>query len=159
MSKGRKAATKKARTKKDAAAGARTYDPGEPDRETTIKQNWAAAGGEQMEDELENYHSTGPVMTAGDLDAGWQAAESIGDETPGGHMTTPDQDIVDNIGRAVGVERQDNQELRASEEILSERDRHRWELDRRSADDVSPDNTTPDVLSADDTRIVTTDEA
>ena len=52
----------------------------------------------------------------------------------GGHAPTPDQDIVDEIGRAAGIELQDNQELQTHEEILAKRDRHRWELDRRSAD-------------------------
>ena len=36
-----------------------------------------------------------------------------GDEAPGGDNPTPDQDIVDDIGKALGVEYQDNEELRA----------------------------------------------
>jgi hypothetical protein len=35
------------------------------------------------------------------------------------------------------MEFQDNQELRSPAEILDKRDRKRWELDRRSADDAS----------------------
>ena len=59
---------------------------------------------------------------------------SPGDEAPGGDNPTPDQDIVDDIGRALGVQYQDNEELRASDKVAA-RDRHRWELDPASAED------------------------
>jgi len=58
----------------------------------------------------------------------------VGDEAPGGDNPTPDQDIVDEIGRAVGVEYQDNEELKGEKKI-SQRDKHRWELDPASSDD------------------------
>ena len=38
------------------------------------------------------------------------------------------------IGRSLGVEYDDDEELQGGEEI-KERDRHRWELDPASADD------------------------
>ena len=38
---------------------------------------------------------------------------SAGDEAPGGDNPTPDQDIVDDIGKALGVEYQDNEELQS----------------------------------------------
>ncbi len=57
-----------------------------------------------------------------------------GDEAPGGDNSTPDQDIVDDIGRALGVEYQDNEELRASDKV-ADRDKHRWELDPASSED------------------------
>jgi hypothetical protein len=41
---------------------------------------------------------------------------------------------VDEIGRALGVEYDDDQELQGGDEI-AERDRHRWELDPGSSDD------------------------
>ena len=75
--------------------------------------------------------SLGPTMTAvltgGDVDADWQRAWDSGDEAVGGSTATPDQDIVDEIGRALGVEQAPDAEVRTSREILSERDRHRWE--------------------------------
>ena len=49
-------------------------------------------------------------------------------------IPTPDQDIVDDIGKALGVEYQDNEELRASDKVV-ERDKHRWELDPASSED------------------------
>ncbi len=115
----------------------RRYEPGAPDAETVIEDNWAETGRKRMEREFQEYHSVSPELTAGDVDARWQEAEDSGSETPGGHVATPDQDNVDEIGRAVGMEFQDTQELRTHDEILSRRDRRRWELDKRSADGES----------------------
>ena len=74
-------------------------------------------------------------LTGGDIDADWKGAQDVGDEAVGGHAPTPDQDDVDAIGRALGIELQDNQELRTHDEILEKRDQDRWELDRRSEED------------------------
>jgi len=82
---------------------------------------------------------TRPAMTGGDVDADWEDAYAVGDEAPGGDNPTPDQDVVDDIGRALGVEYQDNEELKAADKI-AERDRHRWELDPASAEDYKEHN-------------------
>jgi len=92
------------------------------------------AGSRQMQRDLQEHHAVSPILSGGDVDAAWQEAESTGEETPGGHAPTPDQDEVDEIGRAYGMEIPDNQELHTHDEILGERDKHRWELDKRSAD-------------------------
>ena len=55
-------------------------------------------------DELAQYHDTSPVLAGGDIDADWQRAAS-GEEAVGGTVSTSDQDRVDNLGKAVGVER------------------------------------------------------
>ena len=94
----------------------------------------ARSGRHELMEKVRNHTSTGPAMTAGDLDADWESAESIGDEAPGGDNPTPDQDVVDEIGRALGVEYDDDEELRGGDEIV-ERDRNRWELDPASSDD------------------------
>jgi hypothetical protein len=94
----------------------------------------ARSGRKEMNDRLQQHTSTSPAMTAGDVDADWEAAEAVGDEAPGGDNPTPDQDVVDDIGRALGVEYDDDEELKGGEEI-SARDRHRWELDPASSDD------------------------
>ena len=122
------------RTQDARSDEARRYDPDAPDPETVINDNLAEIGRRLMKRELEKYLAVSPGLTARDVDADWQEAEDSGAEAPGGHVATPDQDNVDEIGRAVGMEFQDNQELCAPEEILSKRDRRRWELDRRSAD-------------------------
>ncbi len=87
-----------------------------------------------LAEERRAHHETDPGMTAGDIDADWQSAYSVGDEAPGGDNPTPDQVVVDDVGRALGVEYDDAEELKASEKIAS-RDRHRWELDPASAED------------------------
>jgi hypothetical protein len=92
------------------------------------------SGRRGMQQRFAEHTETSPTMTAGDIDADWEAAYSVGDEAPGGDNMTPDQDIVDDIGRAVGVEYQDNEELK-SEEKISRRDAHRWELDPASSED------------------------
>jgi hypothetical protein len=94
----------------------------------------AASGRQELRDKLRKHTGTGPALTSGDVDADWESAESIGDEAPGGDNPTPDQDVVDEIGRALGVEYDDDEELQGGAEIR-ERDRHRWELDPASKDD------------------------
>ncbi len=80
------------------------------------------------------HTESSPAMTGGDPDADWEDAYAVGDEAPGGDNPTPDQDIVDEIGAALGVTYQDDEELKAADKII-ERDRHRWELDQASAED------------------------
>ncbi len=87
-----------------------------------------------MLERFTNHTETSPALTGGDVDANWESAYSVGDEAPGGDAPTPDQDLVDDIGHAVGVEYEDNEELLGDEKVSS-RDRHRWELDPASAED------------------------
>lgn len=94
----------------------------------------ARSGRSEMKHKLESHTSTSPALTAGDVDADWESAASTGDEAPGGDNPTPDQDVVDEIGRALGVEYGDEEELQGGDEI-TDRDRHRWELDPASKDD------------------------
>jgi len=77
------------------------------------------------EAELRAYTSTSPALTAGDLDADWRRADSVGEEAPGGTVATPDQDVVDDLGRALGVPRAPDEPFRPSSEILESRDRRR----------------------------------
>jgi hypothetical protein len=91
-------------------------------------------GRQEYEQRLREHTSTGPAMTGGDVDADWEDAEMVGDEAPGGDNPTPDQDVVDEIGRAMGIEYDDDEELKGGDELV-ERDRHRWELDPASKDD------------------------
>jgi hypothetical protein len=94
----------------------------------------ARSGSSELRDSLAQHTETGPALTGGDVDASWEDAYAVGDEAPGGDNPTPDQDIVDEIGKALGVQYNDNEELKGAEKI-QERDRHRWELDPASSDD------------------------
>jgi hypothetical protein len=87
-----------------------------------------------MSQRMHEHTETSPALTGGDVDADWESAYSVGDEAPGGDNPTPDQDIVDDIGKAVGVEYQDNEELKGEDKIIK-RDRNRWELDPASSED------------------------
>ena len=98
----------------------------------------AKSGRAELKDRLSKTTGSGPALTGGDVDADWESAESIGDEAPGGDNPTPDQDVVDDIGRALGVEYEDDEELQGGAEI-ADRDRHRWELDPASKDNDEDD--------------------
>ena len=69
------------------------------------------------------------LLRVGDPDGRVTDAAFVGDETPGGDMPTPDQNQVDDIGRAMGVQEEDSGALRTSSEILDRRDRHRGYLE------------------------------
>jgi hypothetical protein len=68
------------------------------------------------------------TIRVGDPDDDPLANEYVGDETPGGSTPTPDQSGVDEIGRVYGLQEEDSGSLRSGGEILSRRDRHRFEL-------------------------------
>lgn len=68
----------------------------------------AHSGGEELRDTLKKNNSASPRLTG--------------------------SDVVDEIGRALGVEYADDEELQGGAEI-AERDTHRWELDPNSKDD------------------------
>jgi hypothetical protein len=94
------------------------------------------SGRQEMREARREHNETSPVLTGGDIDADWEDAYAVGDEAPGGDNPTPDQDRVDDIGKALGVQYEDNEELKAADKI-AQRDRHRWELDPASSDDYN----------------------
>ncbi len=94
----------------------------------------ARTGRAEIAESREDHATMTPSITGGDVDASVEDAYFTGDEAPGGDNTTPDQDIVDDIGKALGVEYQDSEELRGSDKV-ADRDKHRWELDPASAED------------------------
>lgn len=98
----------------------------------------ARSGRAALQQARHNHTETSPAMTGGDVDADWEEAYAVGDEAPGGDNPTPDQDRVDDIGRALGIEYADNEELKGGDKI-SKRDKRRWELDPASAEDY-PDH-------------------
>jgi uncharacterized protein DUF6335 len=83
--------------------------------------------------DISSHHETSPRLTGGDVDADWQNAWDCGDEAVGGSTATPDQDVVDELGEALGVGQAPDADFRTTGEILAERDRHRWRLEREAA--------------------------
>ena len=77
----------------------------------------------------------GTVLTGGDVDAAWDEVD-VGEETVGGSTPTPDQDRVDDLGRAAGVTYSDTEPLRPEEKEM-ERDEKRWEMDPASSPDYA----------------------
>ena len=73
------------------------------------------------------------ALAGGDVDAASDQPD-VGEEAVGGSTPTPDQDVVDELGRAAGVTYADDEPLRP-EEKEAERDDDRWELDPASAED------------------------
>jgi hypothetical protein len=98
----------------------------------------ARSGRQALDRSLHEHSGMTPAITGGDLDADWENAYFSGDEAPGGDNLTPDQDSVEEIGEALGVSYEDNEELKGSDKVI-ERDKHRWELDPASADDYKKD--------------------
>ncbi|HSO27357.1 MAG TPA: DUF6335 family protein [Anaerolineales bacterium] len=92
------------------------------------------AGDDQMLEELREYTGLSPDISGGDLDADWQSANQSGEEAVGGSVVTPDQDRVDEIGEALGIEYEADEPLH-TEEKLAQRDRDRWELNPESAEE------------------------
>ena len=115
----------------------RTLDDTVPTPPSSLDMNRRGSavrtGRAEMAQSRQNLGEMG-ALTRGDVDADAENAYFSGDEAPGGDNPTPDQDIVDEIGRAIGIEYQDNEELRASDKV-ADRDKHRWELDPASAED------------------------
>jgi hypothetical protein len=99
----------------------------------------ARTGAREMQRSIEEQHGFNRDLNAGDPDADVQDSNFVGEETPGGGNPTPDQDVVDEIGQAVGLEYQDNEPLHTTEKV-EERDRHRWELDPASSEDYRERN-------------------
>lgn len=88
-----------------------------------------------MLNQIREHTDTSPALSAGDLDAAWQDADS-GEELAGGSAPTPDQNSIEAIGEALGVVYREG-EILHTEEKLSERDEHRWELDPASSEDFA----------------------
>ena len=103
------------------------------------KPSSAESGHSMFHRKTREHTEGGPSLTGGDVDADWGEAYASGEETPGGDMPTPDQDVVEEIGRALGIEYDDAEELKGADKI-SDRDRHRWEYDPASSEDYRDRN-------------------
>lgn len=73
------------------------------------------------------------TLYGGDVDAGQEQTDA-GEETVGGSSPTPDQNVVEELGRAMGITYEDNEPLRFGDK-LADRDAQRWELNPASSED------------------------
>jgi len=93
------------------------------------------AGSGDLARRLNQHTSEDPTLTGGDVDADW-ARSDIGEEAVGGSVHTPDQDVVEELGRALGIEYEDGEPLHTEEKLLH-RDEVRWELNPGSSEDYA----------------------
>jgi len=104
------------------------------DIEEALEERQALNNGRsELQERLTEHHATSPTLSGGDVDAAWEDA-NVGEETAGGMAPTPDQDDVDEIGEAYGIEYEDDEPLRTGEK-LAKRDEERWELNPASAEE------------------------
>lgn len=80
---------------------------------------------------LRNNTAASPQDAGGDLDANWEDVNESGSETVAGDNPTPDQSLVEENAKAIGVSFEDNEELEFVEKI-EKRDRDRYELEEGS---------------------------
>ena len=99
------------------------------DRATTVEGVLARPDASATEAaRLAAHTESSPKLTGGDVDADWARAAASGEEAVGGSAATPDQDVVDEIGRAIGVEQGSTAPVVPSEDILRDRDDRYWDL-------------------------------
>jgi len=75
--------------------------------------------------EAERIPGEDDKMRAGDPDTEPLLNEYSGEDIPGGDTPTPDESVVDDIGRAYGLEEPESGPLLGAAEILERRDRKR----------------------------------
>ena len=76
-------------------------------------------------------HAASPADAGGDIDADWEDVNQTGSEAVGGDSPTPDQSMVEENAKAIGVSYEDNEELEFIDKI-ERRDRNRFELEEQS---------------------------
>ena len=109
--------------------------PTPPSSLNMVRRGTAARSGRaELEVRCHEHQGMSPEITGGDVDVDLEDAYFTGDEAPGGENPTPDQDAVDDIGKALGLEYEPNEELKSSDKVVK-RDKHRWELDPASSED------------------------
>lgn len=95
----------------------------------TGREDHSAQVGAQTPD---NQHmAAGKPTTAGDPDAMTEQAKVVGEEAIGGTTPTPDQNNVDDIAEAVGINTKAEHPVKVVHE-MERRDENRYELDPES---------------------------
>ncbi|MEA5452480.1 DUF6335 family protein [Leptolyngbya sp. CCNP1308] len=88
------------------------------------------------EEQSDRAMATGSPLTAGDPDAIAERAEAVGEEAVGGTTPTPEQNDVDAIAAAAGINTQPEHPVGVLNE-MNRRDDQRFELDPESKDSES----------------------
>ena len=91
----------------------------------------------ELQERLDEHHSSSPRDSGGDIDAAWEEVNSSGSEAVFGHNPTPDQSDVEANAHAMGIDFADNEPLDILDK-MEKRDRDRYELNEasKSSDDM-----------------------
>jgi hypothetical protein len=100
-------------------------------KEIFAEDQQLASGSDELQRRLREHTGESPELAAGDVDADWEEADETGEEAVGGMNPTPDQDNVDELGKAVGLTYSDTEPLHTDDK-LTKRERDRWDLDPAS---------------------------
>ena len=108
----------------------------EPSEEVRVEFDEAAhlgsAGHQRSIEDPRERDSTSPELSRSDIDAAWEDADS-GEENVRGGKPPADQNIVEELAKAVGLSYKDNEPLQTNEKIAA-RDQSRWQLDQASSE-------------------------
>lgn len=98
-------------------------------RESFAQDQQLDHGGELAKRRLQQHTDESPELSAGDMDSTWDDAN--GEEAGSGRTSTPDENVVDEVGGAVGISYSDTEPLNANGK-LDQRDHERWDLNPAS---------------------------
>ena len=104
----------------------------EVQREFDAASKLGSAGQQHVIDKLRECHLTSPEGSGDNIAPAWEDVD-VGEERVGGGNPTPDQNNVEEIGKAVGLTFADNEPLNTSAKMKA-RDQSRWELDPGSSE-------------------------
>jgi hypothetical protein len=125
-----------------------------------IERQQVGEGTDQLMTELRDHTGQSPQTSADDVDAAWTDDFQSGEESVGASVATPEQNVMAELGEAVGLEYNDFEELN-TEDKIDARDENRWELSAESVDaeeeDVEEDKEDDESALA-DTDIYENDE-
>lgn len=96
---------------------------------TELSEDAETLDDSSLSDSLTNLN-----LNSGDVGSAAEKVSATGEQDVGGSTPTPDQDIVDELGAAAGIEMDEGEMLHAAD-MLEHRDESRWELDPMSAED------------------------
>src|SRR5438105_15649896 len=105
----------------------------DPDIEEFMEEeiSYAPKDPDLLAQRLHNNTAASPSDDGGDLDEDWKHVNDSDEESVGGDSPTPDQTIVEENAKALGVSFEDNEELDFLDKI-ERRDRDRYELEEQS---------------------------
>jgi hypothetical protein len=98
-------------------------------RESFAQDQELDHGGELAKRRLQQHTDESSELSAGDMDATWDDAD--GEEAGSGSTSTPDENVTDEVGGAVGISYSDSEPLNTDEK-LEQREHDRWDMNPAS---------------------------